>query len=229
MKKAREQTDILREFRYERKYRLELSSTGYVNQIIRNHPASFKVLFPDRQINNVYFDYPDFSGYKLNLMGVGLRRKYRLRWYGEDYSQMANPQLEIKQRENELGNKIVKRIDKEDWSSLADVFDRHYPASAPLRPALLNAYQRSYFGCRQGRFRITIDRQQKFMPLADRQIPSDNWLKTSRFPYTDNALILELKYDQEFDAEAQDIMRYLPFRQSKNSKYVNGLSYLLRT
>ena len=36
-------------------------------------------------------------------------------------------------------------------------------------------------------------------------------------------IIVELKYDQEHCDSAQEITKHLPFRLSKNSKYVSGV------
>ncbi|MCB0703722.1 MAG: VTC domain-containing protein [Saprospiraceae bacterium] len=219
--------DISDQLRFERKYRLEHVSLAFVLQVIQNHPASFSTLYPDRQINNVYYDRPDFSGYKLNLMGVGFRRKYRLRWYGPNITNLDSAQLEIKQRENELGSKLIRPIQNLNWVAVPKLFDTEFPQQAPLRPTLINTYLRSYFGARHGRFRITIDREQQFLPLLDRPLPDASWLAGKRFPYQDEALVLELKYDAPFDQEAQEIMQFLPFRQGRNSKYVNGVTYVL--
>ncbi|MCB0625979.1 MAG: VTC domain-containing protein, partial [Saprospiraceae bacterium] len=72
-----------------------------------HHPASFRPLHPERQINNVYFDTCDLAAYQQNLMGVADRRKIRLRWYGEGATRMNAAQLEIKSRSNETGSKEV--------------------------------------------------------------------------------------------------------------------------
>ena len=39
----------------------------------------------------------------------------------------------------------------------------------------------------------------------------------------DNKIVVELKYDQEKNDEAQEIGTNLPFRLTKNSKYVTGI------
>ena len=41
--------------------------------------------FPDRIVNNVYFDTPDLAAFEANLWGAPERRKCRLRWYGETF------------------------------------------------------------------------------------------------------------------------------------------------
>ena len=70
--------------RYERKYKIESISADVVRQIVTNHPASFRKIYPDRKVNNIYFDNSELSAYFENVNGVSERRKFRVRWYGED-------------------------------------------------------------------------------------------------------------------------------------------------
>ena len=50
---------------------------------LRNNTVSFKVHWPKRTINSIYFDDIDYSCYEENLSGASYREKLRLRWYGE--------------------------------------------------------------------------------------------------------------------------------------------------
>jgi len=70
--------------RYERKYKLDLATPAFVKQVIKMHPASFRKIHPDRQVNNIYFDTIDLTTYKDNVIGIADRKKFRVRWYGED-------------------------------------------------------------------------------------------------------------------------------------------------
>ena len=36
-------------------------------------------------------------------------------------------------------------------------------------------------------------------------------------------MIVELKYDKEYDEDVDEILSYISFPQTKNSKYVSGL------
>ena len=69
--------------RYERKYRIENVDISLINQIVKMHPAGFRKAYPDRSVNNIYLDTPDFETYRANVAGVSERKKYRVRWYGE--------------------------------------------------------------------------------------------------------------------------------------------------
>ena len=64
-----------RELRYERKFRIEGLNWSALQQIIRQHPAAFCKAYPDRQVNNIYFDTPDFQAYHSNVNGAENRRK----------------------------------------------------------------------------------------------------------------------------------------------------------
>ena len=89
--------------------------------------------------------------------------------------------------------------------------------SADLVPVLNNAYHRSYYISADGLFRITIDDQQTFaIPFTHQQ----------HIPVHSYPLIVELKYDQKHADRSKFIMDYLPFRQTKNSKYTNGVTAL---
>lgn len=93
--------------RYERKYRVESLDLSHVKQAVRNHPVSFRTLFPDRQVNNLYLDTSDLHFFQENLAGVAIRRKYRIRWYGESLEKVEAPVLEVKLKEGELGEKLT--------------------------------------------------------------------------------------------------------------------------
>jgi hypothetical protein len=87
-----------------------------------------------------------------------------------------------------------------------------------LQPVMVNRYSRTYWGSADGRFRLTVDYNLQFTDYRPGQAP--------HFLLSDNALILELKYAAEDDTEAQRIFAGLPFRQTKNSKYVSGVNLL---
>lgn len=208
--------------RYERKYRIEGLSPPWVNQALRSHPASFRPLFPDRQVNNIYFDTPTLDEFYQNVAGNPQRRKHRLRWYGTVSEQLLSPVFEIKIKDGELGSKESQALPTTPWSELRTLF-RQVPALKylPLRPVLINSYQRSYWGSADGRFRITIDSKLNFAPFSWSHPP----VKTQFFD--DMACVLELKYEQEDDQAAQAIFAHLPFRLTKNSKYVMGVNVVM--
>ena len=207
--------------RYEIKYRIELLGLASIEAVILMHPASFSISFPDRQVNNIYLDTPNLHCFYQNIEGVPRRQKMRLRWYGKmDYPQ-NNSVLEIKNKNAELGWKDSFKISNRSIDTKEELLSAI--AEQPVRldtltPILHNSYYRKYYISSDGLFRLTIDSEQSF------KLPFSNMdaLDLSRYP-----IIVELKYEAEYAERARDIMDYLPFRQTKNSKYTNGVTELL--
>ncbi|MEM1214724.1 MAG: polyphosphate polymerase domain-containing protein [Bacteroidota bacterium] len=204
--------------RYERKYRIVGIPLPWVIQAVRMHPASFRTLYPQRQINNIYFDSPTLDEYYQNVGGVPQRRKHRLRWYGTQHKLLPSPTFEVKIKDGELGRKESQRLADTPWAGLRTAFQQlPHLQYLPLRPLLVNSYDRQYFGTGDQRFRITLDYNLRFGAFAWQHAPPADQL------YTDEAVILELKYEAEDDERARSILKHLPFRQTKNSKYVTGI------
>ena len=206
--------------RFERKYKIDHLSKYAVEQAVKLHPAGFQKIFPDRQVNSIYFDTPDYQTGLQNIVGVNQRKKYRLRWYGTDLQQIPNPRFETKIKHNELGTKRIILLDDTQLNDLnmitQEVNEQLLNRLFILYPTLLNTYQRSYFGTPDGRFRITVDWDLQFYPPLHKAAFSQQ-------PILQPSVILELKYAENEDDPAREIFRYLPFRQTKNSKYVTGI------
>ncbi len=206
--------------RFERKYFVGDFSLDLAHEAIRQHPASFRKIFPDRKVNNIYFDTPSFTAYRENVLGSPERKKIRIRWYGENTAEVQTPRLEIKIKKNELGSKQVSRLhafDVNDRAAYLNMLKSELPWMAALQPVLLNAYRRSYYGTSDGKFRITVDSELQYCSLL-------NSFLFRGFQASDPAVILELKYDEKEESSSDRIRQYLPFRQTKSSKYVKGVS-----
>ena len=76
--------------RFEIKFVANEFEVDYVRQWVRLHWACFYVPYPDRWVNNVYFDTLNYFAYEENLSGASARTKVRYRWYGKhDYPEKA--------------------------------------------------------------------------------------------------------------------------------------------
>ncbi|MEM7367381.1 MAG: polyphosphate polymerase domain-containing protein [Bacteroidota bacterium] len=204
--------------RFERKYRIEGKPAATVKQLLRFHPASFRELYPDRQVNNIYFDTPALETFHQNVYGKNERKKFRVRWYGEILDAAGEAQLEIKIKHNELGEKqsfAVQAFSLPDIESLTQEVNR-VANGAVMQPILLNAYRRSYLISRDGRFRVTVDRDMRYHTLL-----ASAWFH--RYQIADDAVIVEVKYEEAEDEYAPFITQHMPFRQAKHSKYVQGI------
>jgi SPX domain protein involved in polyphosphate accumulation len=209
--------------RYELKYKIEDLSLNVVLQALRLHPAALRRIYQDRHINNIYFDTPNLMAYQDNVIGVANRKKFRVRWYNTPANQIKTSRFEIKIKQNQLGTKDILPI-----ANFSDATNRYQIAMLTkqvnelcglhtLQPVLLNSYVRSYFGTADRKFRITVDRHLCYFSFFKAQNFS------SYYHAADNALVLELKYAKQFDDLTDRITQFLPFRQTKSSKYVTGV------
>lgn len=208
--------------RFERKYRLEGLSPEWIRQFVEGHPLSFRKKYPDRQVNNIYLDSLDFNLYQQNLDGVGPRKKYRIRWYGENIMKLTNPILETKIRINELGSKEYLSLSSTELPgrlSFRNYFRNETKWIQPLEPVFVSSYVRSYYESLDFRFRITIDTKLNFYPYPQVKLITKHFVN-------DPAVIMEIKYNKEYDLEWNKLSQLFPFRQSKNSKFVTGVQLI---
>ena len=219
-------------YRFERKSFLENLPKENLMHMISMHPAMFSEMYHERYINNIYFDSPDFSSLHDNIVGVSKRIKYRIRWYGEMFQDIKSPVLELKIKKGFLGYKRSFKLapfsvnTDFDFSNVvqsvkkSNLPDDVYVNFMQLQPTLLNRYRRKYFQEKRKLFRITVDDYLHYY-----QIKKTNNLFLNSF-YDRQKLIFELKYNQEHDEKASDIMSSFPFRVTKSSKYVMGVGFV---
>jgi len=220
-------------YRYERKFFVEGRSVNEIELGIKLHPAVFCPIFYPRKINNIYFDSVNMDHYNDNVNGMEKRFKVRVRWYGDTFGNVKEPQLEIKIKNNMHVGKVVYQLrpftidDSFSRDDMRDVF-RDSELSEQIRiylkniePILLNSYDRKYYLSGDGKYRITVDNTMKVYHLDKFR---NNFLNYSE---NNEDVILELKYDDNCDENAEDITNHLPFRMTKSSKYVSGVESLM--
>ena len=219
-------------YRYERKFVCQHFSGIQTEAIVKQNDAFFTSVFHPRKVNNIYFDTPGLDCYFDNLFGNGNRWKVRIRWYDELFGTINSPILEFKLKNGLVGTKksfAVPGFELEKSGFNASVFkDLFRNAELPadvhgkilgLQPVLFNSYSRSYYTSRNKRFRITIDDNLEYYHLR----PTWNYFHSA---FRENQkTVLELKYDEDLNAEAEKITNQFPFRLDKNSKFVSGMSY----
>jgi len=226
--------DRKEKYRYERKFRVESLGISEVENIINAHPAMFSEIFYEREVYNIYYDTSTFDNYYSNVDGNTKRTKVRIRWYNVILGEVLTPVLELKIKDGLLGTKKSYPLEKfmikpnMDIGTIENIFCRsNIPAEIQemvkgLSPTLVNTYIRKYFLSADNRYRITIDRQQQYFHSGHLA----GFLSSGTTNNT--SIILELKYDQSSDNDANIISAYFPFRMTKNSKYVSGIENLYR-
>ncbi len=215
--------------------RLEIKFNGHelekdrIRQWLKMHPACFYTPYPDRWINNVYFDTHHYHCYAENLSGGSARTKLRYRWYGQhDYPQKGV--LEVKCKRNYFGWKLRFNADKSPYEKEGGWRDiqhnliemlapeaRIWLESHP-QPVIINRYYRMYFVSKDEKVRATIDIKQRMFDQRYKPYPN-----ISRAVNSPKTLVLEIKFDRKDTAIASKIMQGLPLRVSRNSKYMIGV------
>lgn len=216
--------------RYELKIRCPSLYRPQIEAWVRVHSAHWRVRYPTRQVNNVYFDTFDCQNADDNLDGVGERRKLRLRWYGPSLERVTDARLELKCREGAVGWKEVFPVNvdldltRQTWSEIcaslraaADPPIAIYLTAVTV-PTLINSYQRAYYATPDEAVRLTIDSglrayDQRFSlrPNLSRPALLPDWV------------IVELKASAEHLPRLADILADFPFRPDRCSKYVLGV------
>ena len=221
--------------RYEIKMVTEEQMLPQLRTWLQVHPAGFYKAYPDRQINNVYFDTPHLNSFAENLVGASMRRKLRLRWYGKDTNKI-HATLEVKYKRNMQGWKQSQSLSKTlnlhntSWikllelicSELKDDIRSHLDLAS--WPVMLNQYQREYYLSFDEKVRITIDFSQRVYDQMLYTFPNLSFPLPPAYQ-----VVIEVKTDTKHRERLGEIIPDIPLRVSKNSKYALGMEAILNT
>ena len=97
--------NIQNNLRYERKWIFKNTNHHDILNKALKSKFLFRLHYPKRWVNSIYFDDNNYTSIKENLAGINNRAKFRLRWYGKNSFVLHNPKLEIKIKKNFLNYK----------------------------------------------------------------------------------------------------------------------------
>jgi hypothetical protein len=215
--------------RHEIKFAAYATEYRTLQNWLRMHPAAFMTTYPDRQVNNIYFDTWDYRAYAENLAGVSERSKLRYRWYG-DSAGPAPGTLEVKKKRNHFGWKQRYKIDNAiwepglRWKDVRSRLNASLPQDGQLWLAqnpmqvMLNRYQREYLCTADGLIRATIDWRQKVFDQRSGSRPN-----LSKSCIMQNTLVVEFKFAREDRQLAVNLLGNIPVRIGRHSKYMNAV------
>jgi hypothetical protein len=217
------------ETRYELKQAYSALCLPELRSWVQMHPAGFRVAYPPRWVNSIYFDTPDLDSFNDHIAGVPVRRKLRYRWYGQNLCLAQNGQVEVKNKSELAGWKLIEKLgpafdlENGNWADLMD--EMRAAASGVVkellsvsRPVLLTVYFREYYVSADGQVRLTIDSDLKGY---DQFFASRPNLCFCHRP--DEQVLLELKSEVSQAAELADILAHFPARAGRYSKFVTNL------
>lgn len=215
-----------KDFRYERKFVVPYMEESEIEQVIFGNKYIFKEIFSERQVNNIYLDNIDMTSFFDNVLGNPDRTKFRIRWYGDLY-EVNKPVLEMKVKRGLVGTKLSFPLQHFKFpcglDEIQEVFQKSKLPEWLLeilknqRFALVNCYKRKYYMSFCKKFRITVDKDLTYYGVFN-QLNLDLLDKVQ-----EDFFILEVKYAVKESPE--DITTKFPFRMTKSSKFVTGVSY----
>ena len=183
------------------------------------HP---RTSFPDRIIHSIYLDDHELNDYHDNITGISQRSKTRIRWYDDHTNKLV---FEIKRKIIKVSDKRIIKIDnpaytiprfRSDYMKLIRSNSRLLPISQfiSLFPVIEVEYNRSYFEVAED-IRMTADRSIRYRKLYPQ--PSKRW---QRSPVDS---VIEFKYPVGKEDAFERLLRNIPSRIFRHSKYVIGI------
>ncbi|MEO6595360.1 MAG: polyphosphate polymerase domain-containing protein [Planctomycetota bacterium] len=192
---------------------------------LRLLPTALRQLHPPRTVQSVYFDTREGQALADNLAGISERRKFRLRWYGEETTTVTG-HFECKQRYSGLGDKQLfelaepVRVAGNTRVQLGRDLQRLLPKAAAMHldgrePAQWIRYHREYLGSADGALRVTIDRD-----LAAFDQRFDFLLSCRKRTPLPPLLVVEIKAAAEQREAIERFLQGVDLPPSKCSKFV---------
>lgn len=219
-----------KKFRHEFKY---IINSGYYHILRARLKAAMK---PDPhgkdgvyRISSLYFDDAFRTAYNDKLMGLDVRKKYRIRFYNLSSSFIR---LEVKEKKGDMVCKRSVPLSFEEYkhilSGKRDFLHTEKPANSAadefyvsdkltaLSPAVLVDYVREAYICPAGNVRITFDMDLKTSAHHDILGERPDFYNV----FGKGEIILEIKYDSFMPMYIQELLSGIPLSRESVSKFV---------
>ena len=215
--------------RYEIKFIAYDHQYALLQNWIKLHGLNFYREYKPRLVNNIYFDSFDLNSYKSNIHGDSSRIKLRYRWY-DNFKKENLGKFEIKFKRNLYGWK--KKFDVSDfaisdkitWKMIIKLINNNLPKKYQYYfkensiPQIINQYHRDYYISNDKKIRVTVDKDHYV--FDQRHYESPNLKKKT---LTQRFLVMEFKFNRNSVNEISNLIKGVPIRSSRNSKYVNSI------
>ena len=178
------------------------------------------------RITSLYFDDVFRSAYNDKALGLDVRKKYRLRYYGLSGDFIR---LEVKEKKGDMVCKRSSPVSYEQYQSLLrgerkllrqpnTAAEEFYASDRLVRltPAVLVDYVREAYVCPAGNVRITFDMQLRTSPQLDPLGEKAVFYNV----FDREEIILEVKYDRFIPAHIQALLGGIPMTRESVSKFV---------
>lgn len=178
------------------------------------------------RITSLYFDDAFRTAYNDKALGLDVRKKYRIRYYGLSPDFIR---LEVKEKKGDMVCKRSVPLSHEQYRLLLKdereflkvpntAAEEFYTSDRLVRlsPSVLVDYVREAYICPAGNVRITFDMQLKTSPQLDALGEKPAFYKV----FDNGAVILEVKYDRFIPAHIQALLAGIPMTRESVSKFV---------
>jgi len=203
-----------------------IQDNNLIDRAISLSRFSFRQSYPCRIVNSIYFDTYNFKSLDESIEGGSLRRKTRIRWYGNQLSE-TYATLEFKLKHGHLSwKKLLKnsfRVNPSEnsWDKFVSPASNHAICVLSLYnliPQSIVSYHRSYYTSLDEKVRITIDHElQTFTQTSS---------LNCNLKYKDlflNKIIMEIKVSENNQMILKEVLKDFPFSQKRFSKYCASL------
>lgn len=181
-----------------------------------------KTTFPDRIIHSIYLDDHELTDYFDNISGISRRSKTRIRWYDDNKNKLA---IEIKRKAIKVSDKKVIKIEnpaasiprsRSEYMKFIRSNSKALPISqfVSIFPVLEVEYHRSYYELAHD-IRMTVDHAIRYKSLTPHI--SHKWHRSA----VDT--VVEFKYPVGKEDVFSRLLRNIPYRVFRHSKYVIGI------
>ena len=212
--------EIISPNRFEKKWLFKNTLYPEVLLSLYRSKFFFRQQHTPRFINSIYFDTNNLDCINDNLDGTNIRKKFRVRWYGNNKT-LNNPNLEIKYKKNFESYKKIYLLEKfknldftdiDNIQLLSKYINNNILLNQNLKPINLIQYKRLYLISSNNLIRATLDYDIKSKKII-------NFLNPFFSNFRD--VILELKYETNLDNYVRTNLNQMNTRYSKSSKYIN--------
>ena len=215
--------------RYEIKFIAYDHQYALLQNWIKLNNLNFYREYKPRLVNNIYFDSFDLNSYSSNIYGDSSRIKLRYRWY-DSFKEKNLGKFEIKFKRNLYGWKKKFNIpdiiisDKITWKNINKLINNNLPQKYQYYfkensvPQIINQYHRDYFISNDKKIRVTVDKDHYVFDQRHYQFPN---LKKKTL--AQRFLVMEFKFNRNTINEISSLIKDVPIRSSRNSKYVNSI------
>ena len=180
-------------------------------------------------VRSLYFDDVYNTAYNDKLAGVQIRKKYRIRTYGND-RQNAVIKAECKFKQDAYIAKTSAELSTEGFYRILNgsydfllkenhelLHDFYTQLSGGLRPRVIVDYDREAYVMREGNVRVTFDHAVRSGSNTYDILSNDVWPIPVFEP---DQLVLEVKYDEFIPNVVRNILRLDALEEIAVSKFV---------